>query len=218
MPFSSIKKKTCKVKNCTKYPILGGAGMCYLHVSAENKAKKYKSGMETRRKMAEKVIGRLRGQDFSKVMAKAAPTKKNAKSALEMGKSELMREADSVVSRFVRNRDANSDGIIVCVCCGQPFNILSKRFDGEMEVQALHFIGRKNYQYRWEPDINIFAGCCYCNLKMHLEKTGRAWQNYRDFLVDRLGENKVQEMEQSNHTVTKVTVSMLKEIILKYQV
>ena len=38
-------------------------------------------------------------------------------------KSELLREADRLFSQFIRNRDADKNGNIACVCCGKIYNL-----------------------------------------------------------------------------------------------
>lgn len=218
MPFNStIRQKTCKVKGCTKYPILGGAGMCYLHVSVENKVKTYNSWMATRRKMTEKAIGRLRGQDFSKVVAKAGETKKKAKIALKEGKSELMELADKVFSQFIRNRAVEPDGKVTCFSCGNRWALTDKNENGDVIINCMHFVVRTVYSLRYNPDAAA-AGCCWCNSNQNRWPDGVVYEIFRDMLVNKFGETVVAGWELEKRKINKLTVSILKEIILKYQV
>jgi hypothetical protein len=52
---------------------------------------------------------------------------------------------------------------------------------------------------------------------MHLESNGLAYQRYRRFLVDAVGEDEVKKMEDQKREVGKITESELKLIIEQYK-
>ncbi|MBM6707113.1 hypothetical protein H6A68_08725, partial [Bifidobacterium pullorum subsp. saeculare] len=71
---------------------------------------------------------------------------------------------------------------------------------GEKVVQTLHFIKREVYSLRHDED-NAAAGCCYCNLDMNLNPTGKAYQTYKGYLIMELGEQAVEEMEVAHRAI-----------------
>jgi hypothetical protein len=52
---------------------------------------------------------------------------------------------------------------------------------------------------------------------MHLESNGLAFQRYRRFLVDAVGEEEVKRMEEQKREINKITESELKLIIEQYK-
>lgn len=134
----------------------------------------------------------------------------------EDNRSTLLQRADNVFREWVFARDRDLLNNIICPCCGQKFNLDAVDDNGERIVQPLHYVSRSVYSLRFDPD-NVFSGCKYDNLKMHLELTGQAQQNYRKFLVNKLGETAVKEMEEQKRKLHKMDNSQLKVIIEHYQ-
>lgn len=130
--------------------------------------------------------------------------------------SELMKLADILFSRFIKKRDADSRGSVTCPCCGGSFNLKEKNQSGELVVQCLHFVKRGVISLRYS-DLNCHAGCSRCNSDMFNNPEGLAYRRFRGFLVDAVGEDKVQEMEDEKNKIGKVSSSLLNEIIQKYK-
>ncbi len=130
-------------------------------------------------------------------------------------KSELLREADRLFSQFIRNRDADKNGNIACVCCGKIYNLEQVDKEGKKIVQPLHFIDRGVYSLRFDED-NCHAGCSYCNLDMHLNKNGFAYRRYLEFMNMTYGEEIVAEMSLAHRKINKITEQQLRNVIEHY--
>jgi hypothetical protein len=130
-------------------------------------------------------------------------------------KSELLREADRLFSQFIRNRDADKNGNIACVCCGKIYNLEQVDKEGKKIVQPLHFIDRGVYSLRFDED-NCHAGCSYCNLDMFLNKNGFAYRRYLEFMNMTYGEEMVTEMALAHRRINKITEQQLKTVIEYY--
>jgi hypothetical protein len=130
-------------------------------------------------------------------------------------KSDYIKIADILFGKFIKERDSDSNKNITCVCCRKVYSLSDKDAEGKAIVQALHFVPRSIYQLRYS-EVNVHAGCSYCNLDMHINPDGVAYKRYRQFLVDCLGEEEVSSMESQKHVVSKLTESTLIQLIEKY--
>jgi hypothetical protein len=52
---------------------------------------------------------------------------------------------------------------------------------------------------------------------MFIDPKGKAYQGYRKFLVDKIGEENVAEMELEERKINKLDKSLIQEIIFKYK-
>jgi hypothetical protein len=52
---------------------------------------------------------------------------------------------------------------------------------------------------------------------MFIDPKGKAYQWYRKFLVNKIGEGKVAEMELEERKINKLDKSLIQKIILKYK-
>lgn len=196
-----IKKKKCKCSpECNKYPTLGYKGYFVYHFPGEIK-KQIRSNKSITSKLS---------RDLHEVQSELK------KSVREKTKSDYLKIADILFGAFIKRRDSDSQGNVNCVCCGGTFNIKDKTNDKDMVVQAMHFISRGTYSLRFD-EINVHAGCCHCNLQMHLESNGLAFQRFRRLLVDAVGEEQVKHMEEEKHKIHKLSESDLTTIIDKYK-
>lgn len=187
---SSIAQKKCKCSaDCDKYPTLGYKGYFIHHFPGEIK-KQYRNHKAQLSKIS---------RELHKV------SKENTK-------SDYLKIADILFGNWIKKRDSDSNKNITCVCCGGTFNLKEKEASGNYVVQCMHFVPRGVYSLRYN-EINCHAGCCYCNLSMHLESSGLAYQRYRRFLVDAVGEEEVKRMEEQKREINKITESELKQII-----
>lgn len=187
---STIVQKKCKCSaDCDKYPTLGYKGYFIHHFPGEIK-KQY----------------RTHKAQLSKISRELHKVSK------ENTKSDCLKIADILFGNWIKKRDSDSNKNITCVCCGGTFNLKEKEASGNYVVQCMHFVPRGVYSLRYN-EINCHAGCCYCNLSMHLESNGLAYQRYRRFLVDAVGEEEVKRMEEQKREINKITESELKQII-----
>lgn len=190
---STIKQKKCRCsESCDKYPTLGYKGYFIHHFPGEIK----------KQQKANKA-------KLSEISRKLHSTKADIK-------SDYLKMADIVFGKWIKDRDSDSAGNVTCVCCSQTFNLKDKDSSGGNVIQTLHFVSRGTYSLRYS-EINCHAGCCYCNLQMHLEPEGLAYKRFKQFLVDAVGEEEVADMEQQKRNINKITESELKQIIEQYK-
>lgn len=194
---SSITKKKCKGE-CGRYPVLGLNGWCYKCCPQEVKDK-----LGTRRDVAKR--NKAARNKTSSLLNKDS----------DADKSKLLVLADKLFGDFVKMRDSNEHGDIICVCCGLPFNLKDKDGVGSSVVQTLHFISRGVYSLRFSP-INAAAGCTYCNFQMHLNPYGKEYVSFRNKVVATVGEIKTSQMEEQRRIINKLSAEDLKEVIQKY--
>jgi len=130
-------------------------------------------------------------------------------------RSMLLQRADKVFGDFIKRRDADANGFITDPCNGQKYHLDAVDDNGDKIVNVLHYVERGCYALRFDED-NCHAGSSFSNLSMHLHKGGEAEQNYRKFLVNKLGEVAVLEMEAQKRRLHKLDNSQLKLIIEHY--
>jgi len=133
----------------------------------------------------------------------------------EQGKSELLATADKLFGNYVKKRDADSGGFIICPCCCKRFNLEDKDSSGNKIVQPLHFVSRKIYNHRFNEQ-QVWSGDSFCNLDMHLNPKGKAYQGYRRFMVNLLGEEEVAELEVAHRKINRIEEQQLKTVIEHY--
>lgn len=68
---------------------------------------------------------------------------------------ELVKELDSIFSRFVRLRDSDKYGVVSCFTCGVKMDF--------KKSQCGHFLSRRHYAVRWEEK-NTAVQCVRCNI------------------------------------------------------
>lgn len=129
-------------------------------------------------------------------------------------KSEQLKLADKVFGDWVKARDTKN-GKVTCPCCKDEYFVDAVDSNGKGIIQPLHFVSRGVYDLRFDAD-NVHAGCCYCNLKQHLSPKGLEYQRYRKFLVNKIGETAVAEMELVKRKINRIEESQLKTVIEHY--
>jgi uncharacterized Zn finger protein (UPF0148 family) len=129
--------------------------------------------------------------------------------------SALLTLADNLFGTFIKKRDADKNGNIVCPCCYKTYNLKDKDNHGNKIVQPLHYVSRKVYSHRYNTNA-IHAGCCYCNKKCHDDPDCQEQQRYRNFMVGKLGNEAVTEIEDAKYTVNRISHSELQGVINKY--
>lgn len=124
------------------------------------------------------------------------------KEAQGAGLSELIKEADAVVSLYVRLSNADEYGNCQCYTC--PTNLPYQ------QMQAGHYISRANLLLRWDVIRNIRVQCSGCNCVKHgnLAVFAQNLEKERPGLPDIL----IEESE----IVYKISRDEIKQIIAEY--
>lgn len=228
---SSIKKKKCKCSpDCDKWPSTSFGGYYYSHAPQkirdeqglkskkgyQNKLSKQKQALLSRKlhQVADSPKKQLSGRN-GEIMTSQGQKTGNKRTTKPELRSTLLKTADSLFSKYIRERDA-INGEIQCVGCGRSVDLKSKDGDGNLIAQNLHFVPRTVYSLRFS-EINCHSGCSVCNLDMALNPEGRAYQHFRSFLVNSIGEADIQEMEAQKRNINKLSNQDIREIIKKYQ-
>lgn len=209
--------KSCEVEGCV-FPSWGkdkitGIRYCSKHQSHRTDLDRRSAFEKHMAKSKEKTS---KSNTASKVRGLAnLPVNKEMAGKFDV-RSQLLLLADKLFGNFIKKRDADEHGNIICPCCNNPFHINETNGDGQKIVRPLHFVVRDIYSQRFNEN-QVFAGCGYCNLKMHLNPTGTEYLNYRSFLVKRLGNKAVTEIEDDKYKVHKFPTSEIQLIINKYK-
>ncbi|MGY6089257.1 recombination protein NinG [Avibacterium paragallinarum] len=95
---------------------------------------------------------------------------------------QLIAEAQSAVNKYIRFRDANKE----CISCGTP--LISEKLGGGFD--AGHYRSRGSAPHLRFYTLNIFGQCKRCNRWL-----GGNYHEYRVGLIERLGIEKVREIE-----------------------
>jgi hypothetical protein len=77
----------------------------------------------------------------------------------EAGLPELISDLDALVSKYVRRKAADKDGLVQCYTCPTVLPVA--------EMQAGHYIPRGNQLLRFDVDRNIRPQCHSCNCLYH---------------------------------------------------
>ncbi len=110
----------------------------------------------------------------------------------------LIKKLDTVFSKYIRLRDADTEGYCRCSTCGEVHHWT--------KIQAGHFISRKHYATRWNED-NVHAQCVACNVFRYGEQ-------YKFSLY--LGDKLSKELLEKSRLIAKFTDIEIKEMIDDY--
>lgn len=116
----------------------------------------------------------------------------------------LIRKLDTVFSKYIRLRDSKAYGFKAfrCISCGQV-----KPYE---QADAGHYINRRHMNLRYS-EINCNAQCRYCNRFCEGNNSG-----YRQGLIEKYGEQKVQLLESQKNNYVKLTEFELNAFIELY--
>jgi hypothetical protein len=112
-------------------------------------------------------------------------------------------DADEFFNRWIRNRD-QEDGFFRCVSCHETKPIT--------EMNAGHYIAKKNCLYLRYNEFNVNGECAGCNCFDPNHQIG-----YRQTLLQKYGEEKVLELERDMHKECKMMAVDYLDIIEKYK-
>lgn len=111
----------------------------------------------------------------------------------------LRNKLDDAFSKFIRKRDADENGMGVCITCGKW-----------AKLQCGHFIKRQHLATRWD-ERNAHGQCVRCNLWLHGNESMYAFAMIRDY-----GLPKIAELIDRKYTTVKFTRSDLENMIERY--
>lgn len=208
MHNSTIKRKSCKNENCSKYPKIGMAGFCSKKCMPEE--------MQGLEKFKTKAISNRNRTSLANLSRKVHLCQREKNKPVNELKSALLKKADSLFSKFIRKRDADEKGNVTCKFCKNTYNLKDKDSSGDYIIQAMHFVSRSVYSIRYLEE-QVYAGCCYCNKSQNDEPEGRVYQQFRSFLYQKLGVEAVWAMEAEKRNINKLSHNDLEDIIKKYK-
>lgn len=211
--LAATKFGDCSQCGATQTPVIKVAKSLYCVSCHKNNKTKVQIDKAQAKQKVQRSLSSLKGTDENKELVEK-----------EQSKSELMKEADKLFSEFIKNRDKfavfdEDKGEVIekitCPCCHNAYSLDCKTAGDKNVVNALHFVDRDVYSLRYDEE-NVHAGCCYCNLKQHLNSKGQEYKNYRQFLVNKFGEGHVAEMEVAHRRINRLDTQQLKTVIELY--
>jgi len=116
--------------------------------------------------------------------------------------TKLKKKLDTIFSQYIRLRDSDINGYVQCISCGNTYHW--------KKAQNGHYVSRSVLALRFDEE-NCFAQCVSCNMF----KNGN-YINYRINLCDKVGEDKVKELESRRFDITKLTPDWYEEQIKYY--
>lgn len=112
---------------------------------------------------------------------------------------ELMKKAQTIFNKWIRERDKNKP----CISCGCK---LGTKYD------AGHYFSMGGHKAVTFDEANVHAQCVTCNQYKHGNLL-----NYQIGIQQRIGADRLIELHAKAHEVKKWTKDELKEIIKKYK-
>ena len=113
--------------------------------------------------------------------------------------SSLKRKLDKQFSMFIRRRDADDNGMGICVTCGEV-----------RSLQSGHWIPRQHLAVRWD-ERNCHGQCAACNCWGHGKLI-----DYTIFMQSNYGQDVVDELMRLKRTTVKMTRSDYETLIERY--
>ena len=115
----------------------------------------------------------------------------------------LKNSLDRIFSIYIRNRDADENGICRCISCGKR--------DYWKNMDAGHFINRKHLSLRWD-ERNVHAQCRSCNRFDEGNVLG-----YTKAIIRKYGSAILDELEVKKFTIYKPARFDLQVLIDHYR-
>ena len=117
-------------------------------------------------------------------------------------RSKLVKKADAIFSQYIRQRNADANGMTECFTCGKQ--------DHWKKLQCGHFMSRKHYSTRWS-ETNCQVQCAGCNVFRYGEQYtfGRNLDTY-------IKEGLAEELNILSHKIVKYDNNDLLEIFNLY--
>ena len=118
-------------------------------------------------------------------------------------KRQLHKKLWKLFSEYIRRRDADGNGYVACCSCGGIHQW--------KQMDCGHYISR-SYMYHRYNEMNNHAQCKGCNAFRQGNPVG-----YRQFLIQKYGEEKVVEMEDTKKYPSGFTIDGLLLKIEEYK-
>lgn len=112
---------------------------------------------------------------------------------------ELLKLTQIVFNKWIRSRDKNTP----CISCRNPV---------PKKVNAGHYIASGKSKFLTFHEDNVHLQCEYCNTYLHGNLL-----DYRINLIEKIGLERVQYLEDNRNKTKKYTREELKEIMQKYK-
>ena len=117
-------------------------------------------------------------------------------------RQDYIKQLDNVFSTFIRIRDCNEKGIVVCPLCWAKIP--------RKQSQNMHFVSRGVLKHRFDEN-NCFAWCLRCNVILHWNYIA-----YTRFMQNKFGIAYVDRLIADKWPY-KIPTPLLVEMILYYQ-
>jgi len=118
-------------------------------------------------------------------------------------RTELIKKADIIFSRYIRGLYADNEGYCKCITCNSDIPATL--------IQNGHYIKRRHMATRFSV-MNCHPQCCTCNNdEAHTDSI------YREKMIELYGLEAVEGLELFKNLDVKYSESDLKEIIQKYK-
>lgn len=117
--------------------------------------------------------------------------------------SKMLDKTQKVFNAYIRKRDS-VDGYFVCISCQRNLPI--------EQMNAGHYVPVKNGSALRFNEFNVNGQCIKCNCFDEFHLIG-----YRKNLINKVGLDMVEWLENNRHEVKKWSHSELEEIIQKYK-
>jgi hypothetical protein len=115
----------------------------------------------------------------------------------------LTAKAQKVFNKYVRERDSEN-GYFICISCGRTLPV--------EQMNAGHYIPQKNSSFLRFNEYNVHGECISDNgfNEFHLI-------NYRKNLINKIGQEMVDWLEENQRTIKKWSRTELNDIIERYK-
>ena len=115
----------------------------------------------------------------------------------------MVAKADKEFSLYIRQKDADKDGIATCITCGKK--------DHWKKLHCGHFMSRRHFNTRWDEQ-NVAVQCPGCN-------TFRGGEQFifGQNIDLKYGDGESQLIMIKSRETVKLTVDDIEEIWLKYK-
>lgn len=117
--------------------------------------------------------------------------------------AKLKRKLEGIFNEYIRRRDCVG-GYGLCISCNKPYQY--------EKLQAGHFWSKGAYPAIRYDERNVHSQCAGCNLFRH----GNHGE-YRLGLIQKIGQEEVDKLEQDRNLARKYTVSELVDLIELYE-
>lgn len=168
---------------------------------AKNKIRGIIANTPPKKSIVESCVGIIQDMDLAVLKAQKRPAKRK-----QQNLPELLKLAEIVFNKWIRNRDSTTDNIyFVCISCDKMKPI--------EDADCGHYISKTYSQLRFN-EFNCSAECSFCNRQdpNHLI-------DYRKNLINKIGIERVRELELIPFARThKWEREELLEIISKYKI